>query len=40
MTGKGILRQLEQQGYTNVVGEPEEEFDLADGTQVDTLVSE
>jgi len=37
--GAAILRQLKQQGYTNIVGKPGEEPDLTDATSVDEFFS-
>lgn len=40
LNGMAVGRQLERQGYTNIVGESAEKSDLADATQVDILFSE
>lgn len=37
LIGGAILRQLEQQEYTNIVGVPGEEPDLTDAIQVDAF---
>lgn len=37
LIGLAILRDLERQGYQNIVGSAEEEPDLTDGAQVDTF---
>lgn len=39
LIGAAILRQLKQQGYTNIVGKPGEEPDLTDATSVDEFLS-
>jgi GDP-L-fucose synthase len=39
LIGAAILRQLKQQGYTNIVGKPGEEPDLTDATSVDEFFS-